>query len=99
MSSPRSLSAGGQDEHPWLVNSSMTARVSPEMAGPTTADDAQATTAAYARLSLTIHLPPECAPDVIRPVPGYNVNPNAPPFTFIGVPAMSRHSRHGEPAH
>ena len=28
-SSPSSLSAAGQDEQPWLVNSSMTARGSP----------------------------------------------------------------------
>src|SRR4051794_4759774 len=41
MSSPRSLSAAGQDEHPWLVNNSTTARVSATAAAVTVPKQAE----------------------------------------------------------
>ena len=47
-SSPISLSAGGQDEQPWLVNNSMTARGSPALAGESVIEAVQMSAAAKA---------------------------------------------------
>src|SRR5262245_11813501 len=86
-SSPISLSAAGQDEQPWLVKSSMTARVC-ACAIDRVVAEAQTTTNTHARLRRTI---PVSTPLLRSPL-----RPRAP--GFLSVPAFTRHSLQGEAA-
>src|SRR3569833_4116316 len=77
-----SLSAGGQDEQPWLVNNSMTARVSPPCAHCTDNIPQQASTNEDARRTPIMMIFPR-RPAEPRPVSSYPGNKS--PATHFAV--------------
>src|SRR6516165_1790518 len=95
--SPSSLSAGGQEEQPWLVNSSTTARVC-ACAGPhTMVEDHTATSAQTIRRRAMSDFPAKAKSSPAKPVAGES-GKRGPllPLPVLRARPITRHSNRSE---